>query len=63
MEFLLGPTCARVIVEDLGDSIRPEIEPPKGEPRLSDIKTIAATFEESKNMGSLVEPFRNLFGF
>jgi iron(III) transport system substrate-binding protein len=63
MEFLLGPECAAVIVEDLGDSIRPEVEPPKGEPKLSDIKTIQATFEESKSMGSLVEPFRDLFGF
>jgi iron(III) transport system substrate-binding protein len=63
MEFLLGPDCARTVVADLGDSIRPDVSPPAGEPKLSEIKTIAATFEESKTMGSLVEPFRNLFGF
>ncbi len=63
MEFLLGPDCGRVVVADLGDSIRPDVPPHPGEPTLSEIKTIAATFEESKTMGALVEPFRNLFGF
>lgn len=63
MEYLLSAECGRVIVEDQGDSIRPDVPARPGEPTLSQIKTIAATFEESKTMGALVEPFRNLFGF
>jgi iron(III) transport system substrate-binding protein len=62
MEFLLGPECARVIVADFGDSIRPDVSAP-GVKSLSEIKTISATQDESRDMGNLVEPFRNLFGF
>ncbi len=62
MEFLLGPECAKVIVADYGDSIRPDT-PPLGGKALADIKTITPTAEESRSMGTLVEPFRNLFGF
>ena len=62
MEFLLGPECARVIVADYGNSIRPDVSAPGAKP-LSEVKTVSATFEESQKMGALVEPFRNLFGF
>jgi iron(III) transport system substrate-binding protein len=62
MEFLLGPECAKVIVADYGDSIRPDV-PSLGGKALSDVKTISPTAEESRSMGTLVEPFRNLFGF
>ena len=62
MEFLLGPECARVIVADYGDSIRPDV-PSLGGKSLSDFKTISPTADESRSMGTLVEPFRNLFGF
>ncbi len=63
MEFLLSPECGRVIVEDQGDSIRPDVPSRPGEPSLTQIKTVSATLAESKTMGELVEPFRNLFGF
>ncbi len=62
MEFLLGPECGKVIVADFGDSIRPDV-PSLGGQSLADIKTVAPTAAESKSMSSLVEPFRNLFGF
>jgi iron(III) transport system substrate-binding protein len=62
MEFLLGPECAKVIVDDFGDSIRADVASPGGK-SLDQIKTIAPTAEESKKMGTLVEPFRTLFGF
>ena len=62
MEFLLGPDCAKAIVADFGDSIRPDVASPGGR-KLSDIKTIAPTLEESRKMAEAVEPFRNLFGF
>ncbi|MEJ0016905.1 MAG: extracellular solute-binding protein [Acetobacteraceae bacterium] len=62
MEFLLGPECAKVIVEDYGDSIRADVPSPGGK-SLDQIKTVAPSAEESKKMGTLVEPFRTLFGF
>ena len=62
MEFLLGPECAKAIVADFGDSIRPDVASPGGR-KLSDIKTTAPSLEESRKMADLVEPFRNLFGF
>ena len=62
MEFLLSPECARVIVADFGDSIRPDVPPLSGR-SLIEIKTITPSAEESRDMGNLVEPFRNLFGF
>ena len=62
MEFLLGPECAKVIVDDFGDSIRADV-PSQGGKSLDQIKTIAPTAEESKKMSTLVEPFRTLFGF
>jgi iron(III) transport system substrate-binding protein len=62
MEFLLGPECAKVIVADFGDSIRPDVPSPGGK-SLDQIKTISPTAEESRKMSTLVEPFRTLFGF
>lgn len=62
MEFLLGPECAKVIVADYGDSIRPDVPSLSGKP-LSNILTIKPTAQESRDMGSIIEPFRELFGF
>lgn len=62
MEFLLGSECAKAIVADFGDSIRPDVSIPGGR-KLSEIKTIAPTLEESRKMAEAVEPFRTLFGF
>lgn len=62
MEFLLGPDCAKVIVGDHGDSVRPDVPSLTGL-SLANIKTISPTAEESRSMGAMVEPFRELFGF
>jgi iron(III) transport system substrate-binding protein len=62
MEFLLGPECARVLVNDFGESLRPDVPALNGK-TVADIKLIAPTAEESRTMGEVVEPFRTLFGF
>ncbi len=62
MEFLLGPECAHVLVNDYGDSLRPDVVSLSGQ-SIADIKTISPTAAESRGMGDLVEPFRALFGF
>ena len=62
MEFLLSAECAKVLVNDYGDSLRPDVTSLTGQ-SIADIKTIAPTAEESRKMAELVEPFRNLFGF
>jgi iron(III) transport system substrate-binding protein len=62
MEFLLGPECARVLVNDYGDSIRPDVPALNGQ-TMADVKLIVPTAEENRSMGTLIEPFRNLFGF
>ena len=62
MEFLLGPECARVIVNDYGESPRPDVPALNGK-TVSDVKLIAPTAVESRTMGELIEPFRTLFGF
>ena len=62
MEFLLSAECAKVLVNDYGDSLRPDVTSLTGQ-SIADIKTIAPTAEESRKMADLVEPFRNLFGF
>ena len=61
MEFLLGPDAARVIVNDFGESLRPDVAA-NGQ-GIGDIKLIVPTPEESRSMGELIEPFRTLFGF
>ncbi|MEI7710726.1 MAG: extracellular solute-binding protein [Rhodospirillales bacterium] len=62
MEFLLGPECAQVLVNDYGDSLRPDVVSLSGK-SIADIATVAPTAAESRNMAELVEPFRALFGF
>ena len=63
MEFLLGVEKSQVVVEDAGESMRPEVKLPPDYPPLDRIKTFRIPLEEvAEGIPEVIEMWRDLFG-
>ncbi|MCC7348203.1 MAG: extracellular solute-binding protein, partial [Variibacter sp.] len=63
MEFLLSEEASRIWVGHFNESMRPEVNPPKGVTSAKDVRTIRPTLEEiTKEIPDVIKQWRSTFG-
>ena len=63
MEFLMSPEASQIWVDHFNETIRPEINPPKGAKSAKDVKTIRPTVEQiTKGIPEVIKQWRETFG-
>lgn len=63
MEYLLSPEASQIWVDHFGETMRPEVTPPKGAVAAKDVKTVRPSVEEiSKGIPEVIKQWRDTFG-
>jgi iron(III) transport system substrate-binding protein len=63
MEFLLSEGASRIWVDHFNETIRPEVQAPKGAKSAKDVKTIHPTVEQiTKGIPEVIKQWRETFG-
>lgn len=61
-EFMISPEAQKLFPEDGGYAARTDVEPPKGNPKLADVKSIAVDYEQvEKDSTAVKRKFNEIF--
>ena len=63
MEYLLSPEASQIWIDHFGETMRPEIAPPKGTVAAKDVKTVTPSVDEIfKGIPEVIKQWRDTFG-